>query len=206
MRAWGSRQGPQCPDLWRGPRRVSYNPAMLRARPAWAAEAVAMARRRPLALLAAGVVAGIAAAFRSDLWPAFLAVGVLAGAALLRYRHPALPFLVGVALGGLRQEWAERRGVEPLREAIEGVVSGPPRVYRTLEDPDAGPLADGSFVMGRTQVRYFARQVLLVGGERVAVTGPARRPRHATNPGDHDPILSHHPDGSEAPSYPVAKG
>jgi competence protein ComEC len=150
-----------------------------------------MLRARPLASLAAGFVAGIAAARGLEgRWLPFL-IAALAGAALmLRWRHPLLVASLGLGLGGLRQEWARTREPLPLGDGIEGVVAGPPRVSRpregSLEDPDPAPPMSGSFVVGRVQVRYFGMEFPLIGGERVSVRGPMRRPRHATNPGQFD--------------------
>lgn len=142
---------------------------------------------RPLAPLAAGFVAGIALSrAHEDLWPVFLGLTLLAAAGLLRFRAPSLLVLLGVGLGGLRQDLPARRIPEPLGDSLEGLVAGPPRIYRSLEDPDAGPAADGSFVVGRTQVRFFHRHVSLIGGERVRVRGPVHRPRRPTNPGQFD--------------------
>jgi len=152
---------------------MMYNPAMLRA--------------RPLAPLAAGFVAGVAAARGvGGLWLPFLGLALLAAVLVIRWRPPLLLVLLGFALGGLRQEAVPDRGPEPLADRVEGTVSGPPRIYRSLDDPDAGPAADGSFVVGRVQVRFFRRDIPLIGGERVAVRGAAHRPRPATNPGQFD--------------------
>lgn len=149
-------------------------------RPLWAA-----ARRRPLATLAAGFVAGIALYRAVGAWPAFLFVTLAAALLLFRFRHALGILLLGLGLGGLRQA-VQLPPKVPYREVVEGVVAGPPKVYRTLEDPDAGPLADGSFVIDDVQVRYFRKPVSLIGGERVRVRGPFRRPRRATNPGEFD--------------------
>ncbi len=146
----------------------------------------AMLRRRPLASLAAGFAGGVALAAVTESGPAFATLGIAAAILLLRSRGPLALFLLGASLGGFRQEWAETRAIEPPRDQVEGVVAGPPRIYRALEDPDSGPAADGSFVVGRTQVRYFRRHVPLVGGERVVVRGPSRAPRGPTNPGQFD--------------------
>lgn len=145
-----------------------------------------MLRSRPLASLAAGFVAGIAIARILDAWPLFAALS--AAAALLAWKrpHPAWIALLGASLGGLRQDGAEARIPGPLADIVEGVVAGPPRVYRALDDPDAGTLERGSFVVGSVQVRYFDRTVDLIGGERVKVRGKPRRPAHATNPGQFD--------------------
>ncbi len=146
-----------------------------------------MLRARPLAPLAAGFVAGIAAARGHEgLWLLFLGLSLLSAVLIIRWRLPLLLALLGVGLGGIRQEAARGRQPEPLRDSIEGIVAGPPRIYRSLEDPDSGPAADGSFVVGRVQVRFFRREMPLIGGERVAARGPMHRPRHATNPGQFD--------------------
>ncbi len=146
-----------------------------------------MLRARPLAPLAAGFVAGIAAARTLEgLWIPLLGLALLSAVMIIRWRHPLALALLGIALGGLQQEAAEIREPEPLRDEIEGIVAGPPRVYRTLEDPDAGPAAHGSFVVGRVQARFYNRDLPLVGGERVLVRGPMRRPCPPTNPGQFD--------------------
>ena len=141
-----------------------------------------MLRARPLVPLAAGLVAGaaLAQAFDPGLWP-----GLLAGGLLLRRPLPLLALLAGLGVGAARQEWAERREPVPLAEAVEGVVEGPPRLYRSLDEPE-GPVFDGAFVVGRVQVRFFRQAVALVGGERVRVTGTMRRPRPPGNPGQFD--------------------
>jgi len=154
------------------PSGVSYNPAMF--------------GRRPLAWLAAGFVAGAALARVSDAAPLLLALAVVSAGAIIRRRHGLPILLLGAALGGLRQEWAETREPIPLADRAEGFVEGPPRIYRTLEDPDGDPAADGSFVVGRVQVRFFGRSLSLAGGERVVARGPMRRPRPASNPGQFD--------------------
>jgi competence protein ComEC len=144
-----------------------------------------MPRVPPLAALAAGFVAGAAAARALD--PPWLLAGLAAagGLALLFYRHPALALVLGFGLGGLRQEWAETREPIPLTDSVEGTVDGPPRVRRALSDPDAGP-SGGSFRVGRVLVRHFGRGLGLIGGERVRVRGRMSRPKHATNPGQFD--------------------
>jgi competence protein ComEC len=147
-----------------------------------------MLRARPLASLAAGFLAGIAVARAADgPWLLLLAL-VSTGSAVLiiRRAHPAFVALLGFGLGLFRQELAETRDPLPLSDRVEGTVAGPPRLYRSLEDPDPGPAMSGSFVVGRVQVRYFGLSVPLLGGERVAVRGPMSRPRHATNPGQFD--------------------
>jgi competence protein ComEC len=147
----------------------------------------AMLRARPLVPLAAGFVAGIAASRGLEgLWIPFLGLALLGTALIIRWRHPLLLALLGFALGGLRQEASRGREREPLRDRIEGIVAGPPRIYRSLDDPDSGPAADGSFRVGRVQVRFYRQDLPLIGGERVAVRGPMHRPRHATNPGQFD--------------------
>src|SRR5262245_50088680 len=109
-----------------------------------------MLRVRPLASLAAGFVTGIAVARGADAWLLPVAVASLAASAwLLRRRHPSLVILLGFGLGILRQELAETRAPLPLSDRVEGIVAGPPRVYRALEDPDPGPAMSGSFVVGR---------------------------------------------------------
>ncbi len=150
-----------------------YNPAMLRS--------------RPLATLAAGFVAGIAAARAIEgLWPPFLGLALLSAAFIIRCRHPIALALLGIALGGLRQEAAGARRPPPLSDRIEGTVAGPPRISRALEDPDSGPVFSGSFVVGQTQVFFYHREMPLIGGERVVVRGTARRPRPPGNPGQFD--------------------
>lgn len=133
--------------------------------------------------LAAGVVAGaaLARAFDPGLWPL-----LLLGALACRRPLPLLALLAGLGAGAARQEAAERRDPLALAEEVEGVVDGPPRLYRALADPD-GPAYDGAFVVGRVQVRFYRQAPPLVGGERVRVAGPMRRPRSAGNPGQFDP-------------------
>jgi len=147
-----------------------------------------MLRARPLASLAAGFLAGIAIARVAELGLLPPALVSLAAAAVLiiRSRHPVIAAFLGLGLGILRQELAETRTPLPLSNEVRGVVAGPPRVYRALEDPDPGPAMSGSFVVGRVQVRYFGRTVPLIGGESVVARGPMKRPRHATNPGQFD--------------------
>jgi competence protein ComEC len=141
-----------------------------------------MLRGRPLVAPAAGVLAGAAFAHACDpgLWP-----GLLLGVLLLRRPLPLLGLVAGLGLGAARQEWAERRAPVPLADAVEGLVDGPPRLWRALADPE-GPAFDGAFVVGRVQVRFFRQAVPLVGGERVRVTGGMRRPRPPGNPGQFD--------------------
>ncbi len=140
-----------------------------------------MLRARPLVPLAAGVVAGAALARAIDpgLWPLLL-VGVL----LFRRPLPLLGLLAGLGLGAARQEWDETREPIPLGEGVEGVVDGPPRLYRALAEPEGA--FDGAFVVGRVQVRWFRQAVALVGGERVRVKGTLRHPRPPGNPGQFD--------------------
>ncbi len=145
-----------------------------------------MLRARPLLPLSAGFTAGIAAARVLDFWLPGACIALVAALLFIRWRHPLLIALLGFGLGGLRQEWAETRAPEPLKDIVEGTVDGPPRIFRALDDPDAGPAVDASFVVGRVQVRSFARPLDLIGGERVICRGTAHRPRHATNPGQFD--------------------
>lgn len=144
---------------------------------------------RPLVPLAAGIVAGAALARAADPgWLPALAASIVCAAVIIRRRHPALVALLGLCAGGFRQELAETRERAPLAEVVEGIVDGPPRIYRSLSDPESPEPAesDGSFLVGRTQVRFFRKAVPLIGGERVRVTGPARRPRPPGNPGQFD--------------------
>jgi competence protein ComEC len=148
-----------------------------------------MLRSRPLVPPAAGFLAGIAAARAADapwLLAAAAAAALAAALALARRRAPPLAALLGAALGAARQEVAELRDPLPLSDRVEGIVAGPPRLYRTLDEPDGAPPARASFVVGRVQVRAFGRDVPLIGGERVRVRGPMKRPRRATNPGQFD--------------------
>lgn len=148
-----------------------------------------MLRARPLVPLAAGFLAGIAGARGTDLpWllPAAAAVALGAALALPRRRTPSLLALFGAALGAARQEAAELRDPIPLTDQVEGTVAGPPRLYRSLDEPEGAPPARASFVVGRVQVRAFGRDVPLLGGERVRVRGPMKRPKRATNPGQFD--------------------
>jgi competence protein ComEC len=161
-------------------------------------------------------VAGIAIARVTDVWFIFLAIALLSVGLIIRWRSPLLIALLGIGLGGLRQEWAETRPITPLSNILEGTVDGPPNVYsagspRSLADPshspleevdpseiDPVPLRNGSFVIGRVQVRFFRKPIDLLGGERVRVHGKMKRPAHATNPGqfDYGAYLEH--DGIDA--------
>lgn len=149
-----------------------------------------MLRSRPLVPLAAGFLAGIAGARGVDPpWLVPAAAALLSGAALafVPRRFPAIATaLFGASLGTLRQEAAELRDPIPLSDSVEGIVAGPPRLYRTLDEPDGAPPDRAAFVVGRVQVRAFGRDVPLIGGERVRVRGPMKRPRPATNPGQFD--------------------
>lgn len=144
-----------------------------------------MLRARPLVPMAAGVVAGAALARLADpgLW---LPLAVLLAAAVPAWRrpHPLLGLLLGLAAGSLRQEWSETREPLPLTDGVAGVVDGPPRLYRSLGEP--APLSDGSFLVGRVQVRWYRMDVRLAGGERVFVAGQLQRPRPPGNPGQFD--------------------
>jgi hypothetical protein len=147
-----------------------------------------MIRARPLVPLAAGFIAGIAAARgREGLWILFLGLTLLGTASIIRWRHPLLLALLGFALGGAcarRRPAAGNRN--PSATGSRGSWTAPPKIYRSLEDPDSGPSADGSFTVGCVQVGFFRREIPLIGGERVAVRGPMHRPRHASNPGQFD--------------------
>lgn len=163
-----------------------------------------MLRLRPIAPLAAGFVAGIALARATDVCFVFLAAALLSASLIIRWRHPLLIALLGIGLGGLRQEAAETRLPCPLTDSLEGTVDGPPNLMsavapRSLADPahppleevdpaepDAPTLKTGSFVIGRVQVRFFRKPIDLIGGERVRVRGKMKRPAHATNPGQFD--------------------
>ena len=147
-----------------------------------------MLRLRPIVPLAAGFVAGAAIGRATDAWFFFLATALLSASLIIRRRSPILLALLGLGLGGLRQEWAERdRPRFDLADVVEGVVDGPPRLYRSMNDPHGVPFEDGSFVVGRVQVRFFRHSPLgLIGGERVRVRGSIRPPAHATNPGQFD--------------------
>ncbi len=139
---------------------------------------------RPIVPLAGGVVAGAALARAVDpglLLP--LAAMIVCAGVIIRRPHPLLVALLGLCAGAARQEAAETRTPVPLAESVEGIVDGPPRIYRTLSDPEE---RDGSFVVGRVQVRFFRKSIDLVGGERVRVTGATRRPRPPGNPGQFD--------------------
>jgi competence protein ComEC len=148
-----------------------------------------MPHARPIVPLAAGVVAG--AAFARAVDPGLLlplaALSVCA-VVIIRRPHPVLVGLLGLCAGLARQEAAETRTPGPLEEGVEGVVDGPPRIYRSLGDPEAPDdrVYDGSFVVGRVQVRYFRKSIPLLGGERVRIAGATRRPRPPGNPGQFD--------------------
>jgi competence protein ComEC len=138
---------------------------------------------RPLVSLAGGFVAGLA------IPPHYGLAGLLALPFLHRARSPLLLALAGLGLGSLRA------AVDPAprppaglfeRAFIEGVVEGPPSLYRSLDDPDHGIEQDGAFVVGPVQVRYYRTQVSLIGGERVRVWGRVKAPRPASNPGQFD--------------------
>jgi competence protein ComEC len=148
-----------------------------------------MLRQRPLAVLALGFLAGIASGRSLDAGAWVLAaLGGAAAAAAFRGSHVALLFLAALGAGAARQQLSEGREPLPLSDRVEGVVDGSPRLYRALQDPgpDGEPLGDGSFVVGRVQVRFYRKPVPLIGGERVVARGPMRRPKPATNPGQHD--------------------
>ncbi len=146
-----------------------------------------MLRLRPVVPVAAGFVAGAAIARATDSGFIFLATALLSASLIIRWRSPLLLALLGLGLGGLRQEWAGRaRPPAEFPDVIEGVVDGPPRIFRSLSDPHGIPVEDGSFVVGRVQVRFFRKQVSLIGGERVRVRGAMRPPPRATNPGQFD--------------------
>ncbi len=145
-----------------------------------------MLRARPIVPLAAGFVAGAAIARATDVGFVFLAIALLSAGLIIRWRGPILLALLGIGLGGIRQEAAETRIRPPLPQTVEGTVDGPPRISRSLADPAGAPLEDGSFVVGRTQVRFFRKKLALIGGEHVRVRGKAKPPARATNPGQFD--------------------
>jgi len=145
-----------------------------------------MLRARPLAPLAAGFVAGIALAHLDGAWIPLTALGALSALLSIRWRHPALLAVLGLGLGALRQQGADRIPRPLPQVPLEGTVEGPPRVYRSLAGPQSEPEQDGSFVVDGVQVRYFRQQVPLIGGERVRVWGKIARPKPATNPGQFD--------------------
>jgi hypothetical protein len=127
-----------------------------------------MLRARPIAPLAAGFVAGIAIALLPGAWIPLAAAGTLAAALSIRWRHPALLLVLGLGLGGLRQHAADLAPARPATpDPLEGRLQGPPRIYRSLADPNRESEEDGSFVVGNVQVRYFRKHVPLIGGERV---------------------------------------
>jgi len=146
-----------------------------------------MLRARPIAPLAAGFVAGIALALLPGAWIPLAAVGTLAAVLSIRRRHPALLLVLGLGLGALRQRAADLVPAPPPPPApLEGRVQGPPRIARTLADPNRTLEEDGTFVVGHVQVRYFRQHVPLLGGERVRVWGKSGPPKPATNPGQFD--------------------
>jgi competence protein ComEC len=145
-----------------------------------------MLRARPLAPLAAGFVAGIALARLDGTWIPLVALGALAATLSIRWRHPALLAVLGLGLGAIRQQGADRPPRELPPAPLEGTVEGPPRVYRSLAGPRAEPEEDGAFVVDGVQVRYFRQHVPLIGGERVRVWGKVAPPKPATNPGQFD--------------------
>jgi len=145
-----------------------------------------MLRARPLAPLAAGVVAGIALAHLKGAWIPMVSLGALAAILSIRWRHPALLAVLGLGLGALRQQTNERPPRELPSAPLEGRVDGPPRVYRSLASPNGEPEEDGSFVVNGVQVRYFRQHLSLVGGERVRVWGKIAPPKAAGNPGQFD--------------------
>lgn len=146
-----------------------------------------MIRARPLAPFAAGFAAGIALALIPGAWGWVAALGGIAAALSIRWRHPALLALVGLGLGAARQQIADATRTMTVHvEPLEGVVQGPPRIYRSLADPRGEIEEDGSFVVDGVQVRYFRQHITLIGGERVRVTGHIAPPKPATNPGQFD--------------------
>jgi len=147
-----------------------------------------MLHARPLAPLAAGFVAGIAVALLPGAWIPLGVLGALAAVLSIRWRHPLLWALLGLGLGAVRQQVADAIPA-PKRivgESLEGKVAGPPRIYRSLADPQGDPEEDGSFIVEDVQVRYFRQHVPLIGGERVRVWGKLGPPKPATNPGQFD--------------------
>src|SRR2546427_754510 len=108
-----------------------------------------MLRARPIAPLAAGFVAGIALALLlPHTWIPLAAAGALSAILSIRWRHPLLLAVLGLGLGSVRQHVSETGSREILRPVpLEGRVDGPPRIYRSLSDPDGEPEEDGSFVV-----------------------------------------------------------
>jgi competence protein ComEC len=146
-----------------------------------------MLRARPVVPLAAGFVAGIALALLPGAWIPLTAAGALAAALSIRWRHPSLLLILGLGLGGLRQHAADAAPPRPATpDPLEGRLQGPPRITRSLADPNRDPEEDGTFVVGNVQVRYFRKHVPLIGGERVRVWGKSAPPKPATNPGQFD--------------------
>jgi competence protein ComEC len=149
-----------------------------------------MLRTRPLAPLAAGFVGGIAIALLPGGWLPLAVAGALAAAVIIRWRQPALLAVIGLGLGGVRQhvaDWMEHPKTHSV--PLEGVVDGPPKIYRALSDPRGELEEDGSFVVDGVQVRFFRQHVPLIGGERVRVVGKVGPPKPATNPGQFDYAL-----------------
>jgi competence protein ComEC len=146
-----------------------------------------MIRARPLAPLAAGFVAGIALTLVPGVGIPLVAAGIVATILSIRWRHPLLLAVLGLGLGALRQLAVD--DAPPKRatlDMVEGRVAGPPRIYRSLADPQGEPEEDGSFVVDGVQVRYFRQHLPLVGGERIRVWGRIGPPKPATNPGQFD--------------------
>jgi competence protein ComEC len=145
-----------------------------------------MLRARPLAPLAAGFVAGIALALLPKFWIPLTALGAVSAVLSIRWRHPALLAVLGLGLGALRQHASEHPPRPLPASPLEGRVNGPPRIYRSLADPNGEIEDDGSFNVNGVQVRYFRQHVELIGGERVRVRGKIAPPKPASNPGQFD--------------------
>src|SRR5689334_12188078 len=104
-----------------------------------------MLRARPLAPLAAGFVAGIALALFTGAAIPLVIAGLVASVLSIRRPHPAFLAILGLGLGALRQLAVD--DTPPKRadlEMVEGRVQGPPRIYRSLADPQGDREEDGS--------------------------------------------------------------
>jgi len=163
--------------------------------------AVEELRRRPFLIVAAPAAAGIVAA---DALPhpatsCLVAAGCVVLACLL-FRSPSAPRLVlgwtliGLAAGLARGEWSEYRPRNDIvhldqeaearivGEVVEAPVAGSfPLEIETIEiDEKSAPWT------GRIRVRLYRQEVVLTGGERIAITGRLRPLRPPTNPGVYD--------------------
>src|SRR5262245_20811103 len=103
-----------------------------------------MLRARPLAPLAAGLVAGLALTLIPCVGSPPIGAGILASLVSIRWRHPLLLAVLGLGLGALRQLAVD--DTPPKRailDMVEGRVTGPPHIYRSLADPQGETEEDG---------------------------------------------------------------